>query len=109
MAEQRAEEMPQGAKASRPTAGSDEAALARLGNLRLRAAVELGSAELSVGRIAALGPGCVVRLDRLAGDPADLTVNGRLFARGEVVVIEGRLGLRLTELAGPEGAPPPST
>lgn len=93
----------------RPTAGPeserqsdpspiDPGSLARLGGIQVKAAVELGAAELLVRDLAALGPGSVVRLDRLMGEPADLTVNGRLFARGEVVIVEDRLGLRITRL-----------
>jgi flagellar motor switch protein FliN/FliY len=73
-------------------------ALSRVGGLRLRAAVEVGSVELPLRQIAALGAGSIVRLDRLATEPADLVVNGRCFARGEMVIVDGRLGLRITEL-----------
>jgi len=83
-----------------PTAGGSRPdPLRRLGAIEVRAAVELGAAELLLRDIAALSPGSVVRLDRGMGDPADLTVNGRLFARGDVVVVDDHLGLRITELA----------
>jgi len=78
--------------------------LSRLGDIEVRAAVEVGAAELSLRDVAALGPGSVVRLDRLVGDPAELTVNGRLFARGDLVVVGDRLGLRITDLT--DGGPP---
>ena len=77
---------------------SPPASLNQLGNIEVRAAVELGSSELLLRDLAALGPGSVVRLDRLAGEPADFTVNGRLFARGELVIVGDYLGLRISEL-----------
>jgi flagellar motor switch protein FliN/FliY len=77
--------------------------LDRLAGIEVRAAVELGSRELLVRELAGLGPGSVVQLDRLVGEPADLTVNGMLFARGEVVVVDDHLGLRVTELVEAPG------
>ena len=74
--------------------------LARLGGIEVNAAVELGRAELRLRDLARLGAGSVVRLDRLIGEPADLVVNGRPFARGEIVIVEDHLGLRVTELLG---------
>jgi flagellar motor switch protein FliN/FliY len=84
---------------SRPPVAGGSVPLARLGGIEVRAAVELGAAELRLRDIAALGPGSVVELDRLVGDPVDLTVNGRVFACGDIVVVGDRLGLRLTRLA----------
>jgi flagellar motor switch protein FliN/FliY len=72
--------------------------LSRLGDIEVRAAVEVGAADLLLRDVAALEPGSVVRLDRLVGEPAELTVNGRLFARGDLVVVGDRLGLRITGL-----------
>ena len=83
---------------------STPGSLSRLGDIEVRAAVEVGAAELLLRDVAALGPGSVVRLDRLVGDPAELTVNGRLFARGDLVVVGDRLGLRITDLTN--GGPP---
>lgn len=76
----------------------DPRALRRLGGIEVRAAVELGTAELLLRELAALGPGSVVRLDRTVGEAAELTVNGRLFARGELVVVGDHLALRITQL-----------
>lgn len=81
-----------------PTAPLRGDSLARLGGIEVSAAVELGRAELRLRDLARLGAGSVVRLDRLIGEPADLVVNGRAFARGEIVIIEDHLGLRVTEL-----------
>ena len=60
--------------------------------------VELGRTRLSVRELLALTPGDVLELDRAAGSPADLLVNGRLIARGEVVVVDENFALRVTEI-----------
>ncbi len=60
--------------------------------------VELGRTRLTVRELLALTPGTVLELDRAAGSPADLLVNGRLIARGEVVVVDEDFGLRVTEI-----------
>jgi flagellar motor switch protein FliN/FliY len=52
-----------------------------------------------------MGPGSVLELDKHAGEAVDLLVNGRLVARGEVVVIGENYGVRITELVNPEGSP----
>jgi flagellar motor switch protein FliN/FliY len=64
---------------------------------------ELGRTKMSVRDLLSLQPGAVVELDRLAGSPADLLVNGRLIARGEVVVVDEDYALRITELVAPAG------
>jgi len=63
--------------------------------------VELGSCHLPMREVLQLGPGSVVQLDKGAGTLAELRVNHKLVARGEVVVIEERLGIRITELVNP--------
>ncbi|WP_426561177.1 flagellar motor switch protein FliN [Angustibacter sp. McL0619] len=59
---------------------------------------ELGRTTMTVRELLSLQPGAVVELDRLAGSPADLLVNGRLIARGEVVVVDEDYALKITEL-----------
>lgn len=76
--------------------GSD---LGRLQNVPVELAVEIGRTRMTIGEALALGPGSVVTVGRLAGDPVDLLVNGRVIARGEVVAIDEELGLRITEIA----------
>ena len=61
--------------------------------------VEIGRTRMTVRELLDLSPGAVLELDRAAGSPADLLVNGRLIARGEVVVIDEDFGLRITEIA----------
>ena len=60
--------------------------------------VEIGRTRMTVRELLDLSPGAVLELDRAAGSPADLLVNGRLIARGEVVVIDEDFGLRITEI-----------
>jgi flagellar motor switch protein FliN len=66
--------------------------------------VELGRTRMTVRDLLALTPGAVLELDRAAGSPADLLVNGRLIARGEVVVIDEDFGLRVTEIVDDSAA-----
>lgn len=67
----------------------------------LEVTVELGRAEMSLRQVLALGPGVVVELDKLAGEPANILVNGKLVGRGEVVIIEDMFGVRVTEIIPP--------
>lgn len=59
---------------------------------------ELGRTRLTVRELLGMSPGAVIELDRIAGAPSDLLVNGRLIARGEVVVIDENFGIRITEI-----------
>jgi flagellar motor switch protein FliN len=64
----------------------------------LRVTVELGKTKMLLRQVLELQHGSVVELDRLAGDPVDIYVNERLFARGEVIVVDDKFGVRITEL-----------
>ena len=64
----------------------------------LQVTVELGKSRKSIKDILALSTGSVIVLDKLAGEMVDVLVNGRLFARGEVVVIDDNYGVRVTEI-----------
>jgi flagellar motor switch protein FliN/FliY len=76
-----------------------------LHGVAMEVTVELGRTRLSVRELLALSPGDVLELDRAAGSPADLLVNGRLIARGEVVVVDEDFALRVTEIvANPAGS-----
>lgn len=74
-------------------------------DIPLEVSVELGRKRMSIREILDLGSGSIVELDKIAGEPVDLLVNGRLVARGEVVVIEDNFGVRITEIAGDGAAP----
>lgn len=69
--------------------------------------VVLGSATMPVANLMKLGRGAVIPLDHRVGEPVDVVVNGRIVARGEVVVVEddnSRFGVSLTEIVGPTGS-----
>jgi flagellar motor switch protein FliN/FliY len=72
--------------------------LQRLHDVPVELAVEIGRTRMTIGETLALGPGSIVSLNRLAGEPVDLLVNGRPIARGEVVVVDEEFGLRITEI-----------
>ena len=62
--------------------------------------IELGSCQLPMKEVLQLNVGSVVQLDKPADAPVELSVNGKLIARGEVVVIEDRFGVKITEVLG---------
>jgi flagellar motor switch protein FliN len=67
-------------------------------DVALEVSVELGRSHMSIGEILALRTGSVIELDKLAGEPVDISVNGTLIARGEVVVVDEKFGVRITEV-----------
>jgi flagellar motor switch protein FliN/FliY len=69
-----------------------------LGNIPVKASVELGQAELSLKDILELGEGSIIELNRLAGEPLDLKIGGQLIAQGEVVAVDDYYGLRITNV-----------
>jgi flagellar motor switch protein FliN/FliY len=78
--------------------GGDRADLRRLNDVPVELAVEIGRTRMTIGQTLELRPGSVVSLNRLAGEPVDLLVNGKPIARGEVVVIDEEFGLRVTDV-----------
>jgi flagellar motor switch protein FliN/FliY len=64
--------------------------------------VELGRTSKLVQEILGLGEGSIIELDKLAGEPVDLLVNGKLIAKGEVVVIDENFGVRVTDIVSPD-------
>jgi flagellar motor switch protein FliN len=69
-----------------------------LGDLELDISIELGRAEILIEDLLKLREGSVVALDKLAGDPVDIVANGRLVGRGELLVVDGKFGVRLSEV-----------
>jgi flagellar motor switch protein FliN/FliY len=65
-------------------------------------AVEIGRTTMTIRQTMALAPGSVIALNKMAGEPVDLLVNGKRIARGEVVAIDEEFGLRVTEVVPPE-------
>lgn len=70
-------------------------------DVELEAALRFGCRELLLGELLELGPGDVVELDRHVSDPVDLIVGDKIVAQGEVVLVNGNFGLRVTEVAAP--------
>jgi len=94
------------AEAARPEAPSSlspglSPGLELLLDVELEASLRFGSREMPLGEILDLGPGDVVELDRHVADPVDLIVGDKIVARGEVVLVNGNFGLRVTEVAEP--------
>ncbi|MHB1137599.1 MAG: flagellar motor switch protein FliN [Microthrixaceae bacterium] len=87
----------QATAAAEPTRVSELHALA---DVEMLVTAELGRTRMNVSELLTLGPGSVIELDRAAGTPIDLLVNGTLIARGEVVVVDEEYGIRLTEVVG---------
>jgi flagellar motor switch protein FliN/FliY len=75
-----------------------------LSEVPLQVTVELGRAMMRVRNLLALREGSVIELDRAPGSPVDVFVNGRLVARGDVVVVDEEFGVRVTEVLDPRGA-----
>lgn len=79
----------------------NHATIDMLMNVTLQLAVELGRTRLTVRQVLDLQKGSVVELNRMAGDNVDIYVNDHLIARGEVVVVDDKFGVRVTELVSP--------
>ena len=73
-----------------------------LENIDVALTVEVGGAEIKIKELLRLGEGSVVELDRLAVDPLDILANGTMIAKGEVVMVGERFGVRFTEVTSPE-------
>jgi flagellar motor switch protein FliN/FliY len=69
-----------------------------LKDVELEVTVELGRTRMSIGAVMELGQGSVIELDKLAGEPVDIRVNGILMASGEVIVLDDVFGVRITRL-----------
>lgn len=113
MAEAGVEEEPPAAKADvkkaplqdlhdehRPPA-SDEVNLDVILDVPVTISLEIGRTKISIRNLLQLNQGSVVELDRLAGEPLDVMVNGTLIAHGEVVVVNEKYGIRLTDVISP--------
>ena len=73
-----------------------------LRDVEVELTAELGSTRMQIKHILGLRPGSVIELDRLAGEPVDLTINKTLIARGEVVVVDEKFAIRIVEIVSPE-------
>ncbi|MBD3217188.1 MAG: flagellar motor switch protein FliN [candidate division Zixibacteria bacterium] len=84
------------------TSASEQKNLDLLLDVNLPISIELGRTSMKIKEILSLGPGSVVELKKLAGEPVDLLVNNKIVAKGEVVVVDENFGLRITSLLSPE-------
>ena len=73
----------------------------RILDIPLVLSAQLGSSRMLVKELLQLGPGSVVELDKLAGEPLEILVNDKLVARGEVVMVNDKFGVRLTDVVSP--------
>ena len=73
-----------------------------LENIEVKLTVEVGNTEIAIKDLLRLNEGSVVELDRLAGDPLDILANGTKIAKGEVVMVGEKFGIRFTEVIAPE-------
>ena len=101
------EQLTDSGAASEPPGMAD---LRRLSDVPIDLTVEIGRTRLTVGETLELRQGSILTLNRMAGEPVDLLVNGTPIARGEVVVIDEQFGVRITDVLGntaSSGAPAP--
>jgi flagellar motor switch protein FliN/FliY len=82
--------------------GEKEVQLELIQNVAVNVSVEVGHTALRIRDLLRLGQGSVVELDRVAGEPLDVCVNGTVIARGEIVLVNERYGIRLTQVVAPE-------
>lgn len=83
------------------TAGKSNPDLEMILDIPIRLSMEVGNTQISIRDLLQLGQGSVIELDRLAGEPLDVLVNGTLIAHGEVVVVNDKFGIRMTDVISP--------
>lgn len=81
--------------------GDENANLEVIMDIPVNIAMEVGSTEIAIRNLLQLNQGSVIELDRLAGEPLDVKVNGTLIAHGEVVMVNEKFGIRLTDVVSP--------
>ncbi len=84
-----------------PDSGGGEINLDSILDVPVTISMEIGRTRIAIRNLLQLNQGSVVELDRLAGEPMDVLVNGTLIAQGEVVVVNEKFGLRLTDIISP--------
>jgi flagellar motor switch protein FliN/FliY len=84
-----------------PALGAQSPNMNLLMDVQMTLTVELGRTKMYIKEILSLGEGSIIELDKLAGEPVDLLVNGKLIAKGEVVVIDENFGVRVTDIVSP--------
>ncbi|MCP3869926.1 MAG: flagellar motor switch protein FliN [Gammaproteobacteria bacterium] len=81
--------------------GGGEVSIDAIMDVPITISMEIGRTKISIRNLLQLNQGSVVELDRLAGEPMDVLVNGTLIAQGEVVVVNDKFGIRLTDIISP--------
>ncbi len=81
-----------------PSASGEPIGLDSLMNVPVRVTVRLGRTRLTLSELVSLAPGSLIPLDREAHEPADILVNGKLIARGEIVTIDEKYGVRISSV-----------
>jgi flagellar motor switch protein FliN/FliY len=87
--------------AAAPTMGRENKSLDLILDIPLTVAVELGRSKMLINDLLQLGQGSVIELTKLVGEPLEVLVNQKLVARGEVVVVNEKFGVRLTDIVSP--------
>jgi len=82
--------------------GTNNRTLEFLMDVALQVSVEVGRARMTINDLLQMGPGSVVELEKLAGEPLDIFINGKAVARGEAVIVNEKVGVRLTDIMSPE-------
>ncbi|SEA49430.1 flagellar motor switch protein FliN [Alkalimonas amylolytica] len=85
-------------KEDTPPAGEDKLKLDTILDIPVTISMEVGRSKISIRNLLQLNQGSVVELERVAGEPLDVLVNGTLIAHGEVVVVNDKFGIRLTDV-----------
>jgi len=86
---------------SQPVASTGDVKMDAILDVPVTISMEIGRTNLNIRNLLQLNQGSVVELDRLAGEPMDVLVNGTLIAKGEVVVVNEKFGIRLTDIVSP--------
>ena len=90
------------AGATQPVKKAPARTLEFLMDVALSVSVEVGRARMTISDLLQMGPGSVVELEKLAGEPLDIFINGKAVARGEAVIVNEKFGVRLTYIMSPE-------
>lgn len=86
---------------TRPPVSDEDVNLEVILDIPVTIAMEVGSTKINIRNLLQLNQGSVIELDRMAGEPLDIKVNGTLIAHGEVVVVNEKFGIRLTDVISP--------
>ncbi|SDT96452.1 flagellar motor switch protein FliN [Halopseudomonas salegens] len=95
------EEFSQSSGGQQPMSAGDSPNLDVILDIPVTISMEVGNTDITIRNLLQLNQGSVVELDRLAGEPLDVMVNGTLIAHGEVVVVNEKFGIRLTDVISP--------